>query len=306
MSKEDKIVKYTIMPKNDNEEYYDFFTKSIVEFAKALEEKTLVAPLIIYNSDLDIPLIMDEKIEEYCVYTTKDDLLDVIRKKETLDVFRTLIIHGFDIELDEVRDVYCNVSRRNKADICINTIKPIELDSSLTFYLYNDLDQMDDEEWEEVRAGLIEDMNDYIEEYNSYAEDFKIFDDMTQDELLEFLPFFMNDVNDEDINDFYALLNQKKKDMHKKAQEIKEQPKEEAAPPVALSLVKNDKDDIEPDPLANMISCKYESSEGYVSINKLDEDLYSIEDDNYEVMLTADQIDFIVQQYNRIKDKFID
>ena len=181
------------------------------------------------------------------------------------------------------------------------------LDSSLTFYLYNDLDQMDDEEWEEVRAGLIEDMNDYIEEYNSYAEDFKIFDDMSQDELLEFLPFFMNDVNEEDINDFYALLNQKKKDMHKKAQEIEEQSKEEeAAPPVALSLIKSDKNDVEPDPLANIISCKYESSEGYVSINKLDEDLYSIEDDNYEVMLTADQIDFIVQQYNRIKDKPVD
>jgi hypothetical protein len=116
----------------------------------------------------------------------------------------------------------------------------------------------------------------------------------------------MNDVDDEDINDFYALLNQKKKDMHKKAQEIKEESKEEAAPPVALSLVKNEKENIEPDPLANMISCRYESPEGYVSINKLDEDLYSIEDDNYEVMLTADQIDFIVQQYNRIKDKFVD
>ena len=84
---------------------------------------------------------MDESIEDYMIYTDKDNLLSVIKKQETIDVFRSLIIHGFDISLDEVRDIYCPLARRNQADVCINTIQELELDSNLTFYLYDDLDK---------------------------------------------------------------------------------------------------------------------------------------------------------------------
>ena len=81
MSKEkDKIIKYTIVPKNDNDDYDSNFKLSLTEFAKALDGKALLAPLILYNSDLDIPLDMDETIEDYMIYTDKDNLLSVIKR----------------------------------------------------------------------------------------------------------------------------------------------------------------------------------------------------------------------------------
>ena len=125
---DDKIVKYTIMPRNEQDEYFENFKLSLTEFAKALDGKVLIAPFIVYNSDLDIPMDMDEQIEEYCMYASKEELLDVIRKKETMDVFRTLILHGFDISLDETRDIYCALSRRNEADVCVNVIEDLNFE----------------------------------------------------------------------------------------------------------------------------------------------------------------------------------
>ena len=213
MSKEkDKIIKYTIVPRNDDENYDSNFKLSLTEFAKALDGKALLAPLIIYNSDLDIPLDMDESLEDYMVYTDKDNLLSVIKRQETTDVFRTLIIHGFDISLDEIREIYCPLARRNQADICINTIQELELDSNLTFYLYDDLDKCDDEEWDDTKEQLAQDMKDYIDEYKNYES-------MDESELMDLLPFFFNDSMDYDDDSLMSCLDeafkQKAKDYYK-------------------------------------------------------------------------------------------
>ena len=276
MSKEN-IIKYTIVPANDKDDYESNFKLSLNEFAKAVDGngKALVCPLIVYNADLDIPLNMDKMIEDYIIYATEEQVLDVIRKHESTEVLRTLIVHGFDISLDEVRNIYCPLSRRNECDVCINVIRDIELDSNLTFYLYNDLDEQDDEEWEETLAALEEDMWSYIEDYKALEE-------MEDEDIFEMLPFLLG--NDEGA------------DIQQMIKKIKD--KEEPAPPPVLA--KPQKLEEEEPRLA--ITCAYDYN-GYIAINKLDEDLYTIEDDDYEVVLTADQIDFLFQQYNRIKDK---
>ena len=276
MSKEN-IIKYTIVPANDKDDYESNFKLSLNEFAKAVDGngKALVCPLIVYNADLDIPLNMDKMIEDYIIYATEEQVLDVIRKHESTEVLRTLIVHGFDISLDEVRDIYCPLSRRNECDVCINVIRDIELDSNLTFYLYNDLDEQDDEEWEETLAALEEDMWSYIEDYKALEE-------MEDEDIFEMLPFLLGDEEGADIQQMIKKIKDK----------------EESAPPPVLAKPQELKDE-EP---RKSITCAYDY-DGYIAINKLDEDLYTIEDDDYEVVLTADQIDFLFQQYNRIKDK---
>ena len=276
MSKEN-IIKYTIVPANDKDDYESNFKLSLNEFAKAVDGngKALVCPLIVYNADLDIPLNMDKMIEDYIIYATEEQVLDVIRKHESTEVLRTLIVHGFDISLDEVRDIYCPLSRRNECDVCINVIRDIELDSNLTFYLYNDLDEQDDEEWEETLAALEEDMWSYIEDYKALEE-------MEDEDIFEMLPFLLGDEEGADIQQMIKKIKDK----------------EEPAPPPVLAKPQELKDE-EP---RKSITCAYDY-DGYIAINKLDEDLYTIEDDDYEVVLTADQIDFLFQQYNRIKDK---
>ena len=286
MSKEkDKIIKYTIVPKNDKEDYDSNFKLSLTEFAKVLDGKALLAPLILYNSELDIPMNMEDSLEEYIMYTDKENILDVIKKYEVTDVFRTLVIHGFDVSLDEVRDIYCPLARRNQADICINTIQDLELDNNLTFYLYDDLDLCSDEEWEETKENLEQDMLDYIEEY-------KTFEEMDDEDIMSLLPLFFGDDCDGDLlQSLYKKDEKENKDDNKV---------------INLPTPKLDKDKFlneeEEEEREKMITVAYDY-DGYIALNKLGEDLYTIEDDDYEILMSADQIDFIMQAYNRIKDK---
>ena len=298
MSKEkDKIIKYTIVPKNDNDDYDSNFKLSLTEFAKALDGKALLAPLILYNSDLDIPLDMDETIEDYMIYTDKDNLLSVIKKQETIDVFRSLIIHGFDISLDEVRDIYCPLARRNQADVCINTIQELELDSNLTFYLYDDLDKCSDEEWDDTKIQLKQDMKDYIDEY-------KNFESMDEEDLMDLLPFFFDDNNEEgSFEDFLDTIS--KAANKKKKEEKKEEPKKEENTniiPLPLPEDLNKLDDVKEEQ-QRMMTLSYDDGKNFIALNKLGDDLYTIEDEEGEVLLSAEQIDYIMYAYNKLKDK---
>ena len=295
-----KIIKYTIVPRNDEDDYDHNFKLSLTEFAKSLEGKSLLAPLIIYNSDLGIPMDIDESLEDYIIYTDKDDLLAVIRKQEINDVFRTLVIHGYDISLDEIRDIYCPIARRNNADLCINTIQDLELDSNLTFYLSDELDKVDDEEWEETKQTLEEEMLAYIEEY-------KLFDEMNEEEFNDMLPQFLNELLDLDGTSLIDMLDNSCKDRKKGNKKTEKDTKKIEEPkgikqlpaPTNTKTITEKKEIL---PMFKPITLSYEC-DGYVSLNKLEDDLYTIQDDDYEILLNEDQMDFVIEAYNRIKNK---
>ena len=292
MAKTDKVIKYTIIPRNEDENYDKNFRLSLKEFAKALESKSLVAPLIIYNSELDIPMDMEEELEEYCIYSSEDNLLDTIKNQENTDVFRCLIIHGFDITLDEVRDVYCSISRKNEADICINVIQDSEIGENLTFYLRNDLDKYSDEEWQEDKKQIEDDMQEYIDEYLAY-------DELSEEDMMDLLPFLLSG----DMDKFDELIKEKKEKEKEKVPEKKTDDKI-----IHIPLPMNFNKDLEKleeekeESMSNAITCSYEY-DSLIAISKVDEDFYIIEDDDYEIALTLDQMMFLMESFNRIKDK---
>lgn len=290
MAKTDKVIKYTIIPKNDDEDYDKNFKLSLKEFAKALESKSLIAPLILYNSDLDIPMDMEEELEEYCIYTNKDTLLETIRKEENTNVFRCLIIHGFDISLDEIRDIYCPISRKNEADVCINVIQESELGENLTFYLRNDLDQYPDEEWEEDKKQIEDDMMDYIDEYLAY-------DELSENDMMDLLPYLLSG----DMEEFDKMMSKKKKEQSKK----KKEDDKVIHIPLPANLNPKDEEPNEPEEKLEeeyFITCSYEY-DSLIALTKVNDDCYVIEDDNYEIELNLDQMLFLMESFNRIKDK---
>ena len=287
MSKE-CIIKYTIIPANDNEDYAKNFRLSLSEFSKAINsDKTLVCPLIVYNSSLDISLDIDRSVEDFIIYSDEENLLQDIRNYKSCNTVRSLIVHGFDITLDEVRDIYCPMSKVDDIDICINTIQDMELDSNLTFYLYNDLDELDEDEWRETKYALEDDMLNYIEEYKAVGA-------LEDDELIDMLPFLFGDNEDYDCNGDLLEFVDKIKNKQKEPEQTAPIPFKDAprSVPAAQPQLNN-----------RAVTCSYEDGDNFFSIAKIDDDMFIIEDNDYEMLLTADQIDFLVQQYNRIKNK---
>ena len=289
--KDEMIIKYTLMPFNDDEDYEHFFSLSLRELAKNTKDKSLLAPLIVYNSDLDVP--MDNDLEEYTVYCNKSQILEVIKKQEVNDVFRTLILHGFEIDLDEMKDTYIGIARRNQADLCINVIQDTGIDSNITLYIDSSIEQSEGKVWDLQKQEMYSEIDSFIKNYDSYD-----YYDYSEEDIASVESFLE------------ALLD--KIDIPEKSKDKKEEKPAAKNNVTTLSLVSstdfedvehNEEKDIEED----VIAFSFEHNDDTIKIACVDEELYVIEENDYEIVLNQAQMEFIVECYSKIlkmqKDK---
>jgi hypothetical protein len=282
---DDMIVKYTLMPFNEEEDYEHFFSLSLREFAKNTKDKSLLAPLIIYNSELDVP--MDNDLEEYTVYCNEEQILEVIKKQEINDVFRTLILHGFDINMDDLKDIYIGIARRNNADLCINVIQDTGIDSNITLYIDSSIEQSQGKTWELQKQEMYNEIDSFIDNYDSYETY-----DYTPEEIASvenFLETLLGDYMDTPIP---------KKKENKKEEDKKEEQESNKIIPLNQPKEKPEKE--------HTISFSFENDDDVIRISGTDDNLYVIEENDYEVVLSKAQMEFIIDSYHRISDLFKD
>lgn len=287
--KDEMIVKYTLMPLNDDDDYEHFFSLSLRELAKNTKDKSLLAPLIVYNSELDVP--MDNDLEEYTVYCNQSQILEVIRKQECTDVFRTLILHGFNIDLDEMKNTYIGIARRNNADLCINIIQDTGIDSNITLYIDSSIEKSDEKLWEIQKKEMEDEIDDFISNYDSYD----IYD-YTPEEI-ESVENFLETL----FGDCGFDLSDKKKDKKKdkeKDKEKEDKAKENKMIPALFETYKPEKVEVEED----IIAYSFENNGDVVRVSCMDEDLFVIEENDYEVALNLKQMEFVVECYYKILD----
>jgi hypothetical protein len=295
--KDEMIVKYTLMPFNDDEDYEHFFSLSLRELAKNTKDKSLLAPLIVYNSDLDVP--MDNDLEEYTVYCNKSQILEVIKKQEVNDVFRTLILHGFEIDLDEMKDTYIGIARRNQADLCINVIEDTGIDSNITLYIDSSIEKSDDKLWAIQRKEMEDEIESFIENYD--VSDYELYEYSSED--IENVETFLETL----FGDWSGFTPSKPKKKENKKEDKKEDKSNKiiTLPAKANSFVsssdlKDDKEDLKID--EDVIGFSFENNGDVVKVSCIDKDLILIEENDYEVALNLTQMEFVMDCYKRIKD----
>lgn len=282
---DDMIVKYTLMPFNEEEDYEHFFSLSLRELAKNTKDKSLLAPLIVYNSELDVP--MDNDLEEYTVYCNEEQILEVIKRQEINDVFRTLIIHGFDINMDDLKDIYIGIARRNNADLCINVIQDTGIDSNITLYIDSSIEKSEGKVWELQKQEMYDEIDSFIDNYDNYeAYDYTPEEIASVENFLEAL-----------FGDYVDMPTPNKKE-DKKKEDKKE--KQESNKIIPLNQPKE-----EPEK-EHTISFSFENGDDVVRISGTDDDLYVIEENDYEVVLSKAQMEFIIESYHKILDLFKD
>lgn len=290
MSKEkaDMIIKYTLMPYNEEEDYEHFFSLSLRELAKNTKDKSLLAPLIVYNSDLDVP--MENDLEDYTVYCNESQIIEVIRKQEINDVFRTLILHGFDISMDDLKEVYIGIARRNNADLCINVIQDTGIDSNITLYIDSCIEKSDDKLWDMQKKEMEDEIEEFIKTYDDNDYDYY---DYTPEELESVENFLESIFLDCGFVSDKAKA-QSKADKAKKNEDEKTDTK-------IIPMPINDSKELEIK--EDVISYTYENNDDIVSISCIDHDMFVINENNYEVALNAQQMEFIVNMYDLIIDQ---
>ena len=286
-NKDEILIKYTLMPFNEEDDYEHFFSLSLREFAKNTKDKTLLAPLIIYNSELDVP--MDNDLEEYTVYCNESQILDVIRKQEVNDVFRTLVLHGFDISIDDLKEIYITIARRNQSDLCINVIQDTGIDSNITLYIDSSIEKSEGKVWEMQKQEMYDEIDSFISNYDNY-------------EAYDYTPEDIENVE----NFLEALLGGCGMDMfesNKPKKEAKEETKKESKAEdkkvISLPAIQPEEKIEE-----HTIAFSFENNDDVIRFSCTDEELFVIEENDYEVVLNKQQMEFIMECYLKMSDLF--
>lgn len=283
--KDSRVVKYTLMPYSKDDNYDKYFLSSIKELAGKLQGAISAPLLVIYNSDLDIPI--EYEYEDYTMYCNSEQIEDVIKRVENTDSFATLIIHGFDISLDDVREKYNVIARRNNAHLCINVLSKYEINSNLSLYLDENIDREPDSNWEEAKVEIQKQIDEFIDGYDA---DF----DLDEDEAAIFNEF---------LNSLYGGLFDKEDE-----EEDDDEEEKDSFMPIPLfpliskgGLFDDDDEDEEEKKDEDVIAFTYQNRKDFISISCLDGELYIIDDDECEILLTEDQMEFLIESYNKIK-----
>jgi hypothetical protein len=238
---------------------------------------------------------MDNDLEEYTVYCNQEQILEVIKRQEVNDVFRTLILHGFDISMDEMKETYIGIARRNNADLCINIIQDTGIDSNITLYIDSSIEKSDDRLWEMQKKEMYDEIEEFINSYDSY----EVFDysDYTEEELESvenFLDILFNECG----------MSSLTKDKNKEDNKEKEN-KEEASNKI-LTLPSANFQNVVPKEDLNVeednIAYSFENNNDIVKVSCIDKDLFIIEENDYEVALNLKQMEFVVECYYKIID----
>lgn len=296
MNKDDMIIKYTLMPLNEDDDYEHFFNLSLRELAKNTSDKSLLAPLILYNSDLDVP--MDNDLEEYTIYCNEEQIIEVIRRQEINDVFRTLILHGFNISMDQLKNDFIKIARRNNANLCINVIQDTGIDSNITLYIDSDIENSDDKLWELQKQEMWDEVDEFIKNYDNY--DYYDYSPEDIESVENFLEALFNDCGFNSSKD----KKEKKEKQKAKESETKIIPLNDAAFETLFSNeCENteepvDKEEIEED----IIAFSFEINNDIIKVACVDEELIVIEENDYEIALDLKQMDFIMECYKKILD----
>ena len=294
MNKDDMIIKYTLMPLNEDDDYEHFFNLSLRELAKNTSDKSLLAPLILYNSDLDVP--MDNDLEEYTIYCNEEQILEVIRRQEINDVFRTLVLHGFNISMDQLKNDFIKIARRNNANLCINVIQDTGIDSNITLYIDSDIENSDDKLWELQKQEMWDEVDEFIKNYDNY--DYYDYSPEDIESVENFLEALFNDCGFNSSKD----KKEKKEKQKVKESETKIIPLNDAATLFANEY-ENTKESVDKEEIKeDVIAFSFEINNDIIKVACVDEELIVIEENDYEIALNLKQMDFVMECYKKILD----
>ena len=111
------------------------------------------------------PDIVQENVEICC----KKDVIDKLENciEEGIEL---VLINGFDIDLDEIKDFYAELVDSSDITLCINQLYDVE--ENVTVSIDPSIYKLDEKEWQELKESIEESMLDVVEEVKN--EDFNL------------------------------------------------------------------------------------------------------------------------------------
>lgn len=278
-------IKYTIVPKENIE-------AGIFESGVRLSETDLIIdPIVIFNCNMELGIEQeiygDEVSPENIKFTQESNLLSLLREVNDDDISNTIIINGFNLDLDYVRNNIAKLAKDSDKIFSVNVISDKRKYNNFTINLTSEIStELTDEEWEEYKDEYEKSFEKSLE---LDTEDNKVGPRYTEEEAAEAVRELLKavlGVTDDEIDEENGILTVG----------MNEQPKL----PEPISL----KDDMiikkEEKPKSDYKAYSYADTEGMITIESENGRLIFM-DEQSEIEVPKEYIDFIIETLNKLK-----
>lgn len=274
-------IKYTIVPKENIE-------ASIFESGVRLSETDLIIdPIVVFNANMELGIETEiygnDISNDNFRFTKESNLLNILTEVNDAEMTNTIIVNGFDIDLDYIHKHITKLANKSDKIYSINVISDKRKYTNFTINLDSEENiRMTDEEWEQFKI----DFEENFEESLSQDVESNKLSRSTEDteKAVEELLKAVLGVTDDDIEkDEDGMLTI----------ELKENK------PVALPEPKKIID-VKPITKTDYESYSYANNDGMVTIEQEDGMLIFMDEEN-EIVVPVEFKDFIIETLKKLK-----
>ena len=274
-------IKYTIVPKENIE-------ASIFESGVRLSETDLIIdPIVVFNANMELGIETEiygnEISNDNFRFTKESNLLNILTEVNDAEMTNTIIVNGFDIDLDYVHKHITKLANKYDKIYSINVISDKRKYTNFTINLDSEENiRMTDEEWEQFKIDFEENFKESLSQDVESNKLSRSTED-TEKAVEELLKAVLG-VTDEDIEkDEDGMLTI----------ELKEN--KPAALPVPKKII-----DVKPTTKTDYESYSYANSDGMVTIEQEDGMLIFMDEEN-EIVVPVEFKDFIIETLKKLK-----
>ena len=274
-------IKYTIVPKENIE-------ASIFESGVRLSETDLIIdPIVVFNANMELGIETEiygnDISNDNFRFTKESNLLNILTEVNDAEMTNTIIVNGFDIDLDYVNKHITKLANKSDKIYSINVISDKRKYTNFTINLDSEENiRMTDEEWEQFKIDFEENFKESLSQDVESNKLSRSTED-TEKAVEELLKAVLG-VTDEDIEkDEDGMLTI----------ELKEN--KPAVLPAPKKII-----DVKPTTKTDYESYSYANNDGMVTIEQEDGMLIFMDEEN-EIVVPVEFKDFIIETLKKLK-----
>lgn len=274
-------IKYTIVPKENIE-------ASIFESGVRLSETDLIIdPIVVFNANMELGIETEiygnDISNDNFRFTKESNLLNILTEVNDAEMTNTIIVNGFDIDLDYVHKHITKLANKSDKIYSINVISDERKYTNFTINLDSEENiRMTDEEWEQFKIDFEENFKESLSQDVESNKLSRSTED-TEKAVEELLKAVLG-VTDEDIEkDEDGMLTI----------ELKEN--KPAVLPAPKKII-----DVKPTTKTDYESYSYANNDGMVTIEQEDGMLIFMDEEN-EIVVPVEFKDFIIETLKKLK-----
>lgn len=166
-------IKYTIVPKENIE-------RSIFESGVRLSKLDIIIdPIVVFNANMELgietEIYGDDVDEDNFKFTKESNLLNVLTEINDTEITNTIIVNGFDVDLDYIRNYIVKLANKSDKIYSINVISDARKYTNFTIYMDSEENALlTDEEWKEYKENFKKEFEESLlkdTEANGFSSD---------------------------------------------------------------------------------------------------------------------------------------